>query len=795
MTVQRLKTHFGKVRTNTALDPTHRILTSSNRISAFDCVLPFEVADKGTILQAISVFFFTRTKHIIPNHFIGCLDAQTMLVKTGLVFPLEIIARGTLSGSLWKCYAQGGAERVFSEWGVQLPDGMTQHQRLPETLITFTTKAATGHDELIRSDNVLSYIQNWIEQTKATDPRRADTLLTQIKSSASALFSFGQSHCESSGLLMLDTKYEFALDSSSNLMLVDEIHTPDSSRFISLEAYSQGRIEHFSKEWLREKVQGALAIQSAADREKAISLPFVLNPIWSNSSFQIELGQELNIRYKTLFEHFFPALKPWDVTAPHLVPWPLDPVAVRAAEVAQRLPSRVLVVGSGGRDFSLAKLFERQPDVDIVYCWPGRDSWNGGKFVSLTTMNEAELLSLCASQAVGLSVIGPEMPIARGLAEKLKEQGVPCLAPDLSGAQLEVSKIYAKEILNQAQCPTAESWTIGWNDLRTATSGSTSSNTAAVLQNFPYVIKYEALASGKGVCLVHNQADLQTAIDHFENNLPSWLKDLETVPVETYTRQKGEAQFLIEKLINGDEISAIALCHGTDFLLLPFARDFKRRNNLQKGPNTGGMGAVCPVIIPDALKPQIDSIFKRTLQTLASNNKPFHGFLFAGLMVDSNLNAQVLEFNCRLGDPETQVILPGLGRDFVLALWLTAQGKSWEANPWLSSQGDQKLLTHDGMKRCFVVVASPEYPETSAPVRKLLLPEKWPNDVQWIPSGVDSQLSTRAGRIAGVLGTGLSEQEVVEKTYAAMSLVGFEDSPNVLPHFRTDVRFPESQKN
>lgn len=795
MTAQKLKTHFGKVRTNTALSPAHRILTSSNRISAFDCVLPLDVAGKGTILQAISTYFFTKTKHIIPNHFIGCLDAQTMLVKAGQVFPLEVIARGTLSGSLWKCYAQGGSERVFNEWGVQLPNDMTQHQRLPETLITFTTKAVTGHDELIRMDNVSNHIRSWLQNSGVADPARAETLLEQIKSSARALFSFGQSQCENSGLLMLDTKYEFALDDSSKLMVVDEIHTPDSSRFISLEAYSQGRIEHFSKEWLREKIQIALAAQIPAEQEQGRNMPFVLNPIWSDTEFRSHLGQELNARYSALFERFFPGLSPWDLTAPHLVPWPLDPVAVRTAESKQRLPSRVLVVGNGGRDYSLAKLFERQPDVDVVYCWPGREGWSGGKVVSLPALTESQLPEFCAHQAVGLSVIGPEMPIARGLAEKLKTQGIPCLAPDLHGAKLEVSKIYAKEILNQAQCPTAESWTVGWQELRTAATAPAGNSTASMLHNFPYVIKYEALAAGKGVCLVHSHEDLQKAIAHFEANLPTWMKDLESVPVETYSRQKGEAQFLIEKLIDGDEISAIALCHGTDFLLLPFARDFKRRNNEQQGPNTGGMGAVCPVEIPNELRAQVESIFGQTLRTLEAQNKPFHGFLFAGLMVDKNHNAQVLEYNCRLGDPETQVILPGLGRDFILSLWLTAQGQSWEANPWLSCQSNQPHIHHDGLKRCFVVVASPEYPETAAPVRQLALPDRWPNGIDWIPSGVDAQQSTQAGRIAGVLGTGQCERQVVEKTYEAVALVGFHANSSARPHYRTDIRFPEPQKN
>lgn len=793
MTTHTLQTHFGKVRTNTAVSATERVLTSSNRVSAFDSVLPLEIVNKGTLLQAVSVFFFTRTQHICANHFLGTLDSQSMLVRSGRVFPLEVIARATLSGSLWRCYSKEGPRGVSQAWGIELPEGMRQHQKLPETLITFTTKAAFGHDELIHADSVAACVQRWLSQLEHSGLSDAAHYLGQIKTAARSLFDFAQTHCEASGLLMLDTKYEFALDSNFQLMLVDEVHTPDSSRFVDLKAYNENRIEHFSKEWLRENIQTALESSEASSHGGSHSTPFVLHPIWQNEMFKKELERELGHRYFELFGRLFPQLKPWDVIAPHIIPWPVDPTAVRSAESSQRLPARVLVIGEGGRDYSLAKLFERQPEIDVVYCWPGRSSWNEGKLHTLAGVSESELPGAAASRGVGLAVIGPEAPIARGLAQKLRQKTIPCLAPDLNGAKLEVSKIYAKEILTQAGCPTAESWSIGWHDLQAATREQNSGTYARVLHNFPYVIKYEALAAGKGVCLVHNKDDLTKAVEHFEKNLDSWTRELSGLQVETYSRTRGEAQFLIEKLISGDEISAIALCHGPDFLLLPFARDFKRRNDHQQGPNTGGMGAVCPVHLPESLETQVRTIFSRTLKTLVAQGKPFHGFLFAGLMVDPQLNAQVLEFNCRLGDPETQVILPGLGRDFVVALWLTAQGINWDSHPWLSSNG-QHNLTHDGLKRCFVVVASPEYPEASAPKRRLSLPHTWPSNIQWIPSGVDADRETKAGRIAGVLGTGAQEQEVVNLTYKALNAVGFEDSSSVRPHFRTDIAFPEQSK-
>jgi phosphoribosylamine--glycine ligase len=286
-----------------------------------------------------------------------------------------------------------------------------------------------------------------------------------------------------------------------------------------------------------------------------------------------------------------------------------------------------------------------------------------------------------------------------------------------------------------------------------------------------------------------NEGELKSAIAHFELNLPSWLREIAELPVKTYTRESGEAQFLVERLLPGKEISAIALCHGEDYVLLPFAQDFKRRNNQQTGANTGGMGAVCPVSLPTSLEKQIHGIFRNTLKELKNAGTHYRGFLFAGLMLDAQGNAQVLEYNCRMGDPESQVILPGLGRDLVVGMWLTAKNEPWAANPWLNPAAPHSLK-HDGLKRCFVVVASPEYPEGNAPKRILSLPKNWPSNTSWIPSGVDAHNSTRAGRIAGVLAEAMTEEKAVESAYQALADVAFTESSGAQPHYRTDIAFP-----
>lgn len=793
MKQERFAVQFGKVRINTKINENERILTASHRISAFDCVLPFEIEEKGNLLQAISVHFFAQTRDIIPNHFIGSLDAQSMLVKSGRVLPLEVIARGTLTGSLWRSYSTGGPAEIKKSWGIELPEGLKQHARFEKPLITFTTKAAFGHDLLVSPNEAQEHVRTWLqnELNFASAPALAfaESLLWDVTEAAAKLFLRGQEICHAAGLLMMDTKYEFALDSQNTLMLVDEIHTPDASRFVDLKSYEAGVIEHLSKEWLREEIQKTInnSLTNASVDES--HLPFVLRSFWSIDNFKSRVALETGRRYRDLFLRLFPGKKPWDVIAPHLIPWPVDPVAMRRSEVQQRLPSQVLVVGNGGRDFTLSALLERQPDVDVVYCWPGRASWNGGKKRSLGPISRTELIAFCKANPVGWAVFGPEMPIAQGLAEELRAIQIPCLAPDLEGARLEVSKIHTKEVLKKAHCPTAESWVIGWNDLKNCKQLPSHAPLRRVLDEYPYVLKYESLASGKGVCLVFNEQERDAAVAHFSENLSQWMSELKELPVHSETNACGEAQFLIEKLLPGKEISAIALCHGENYLLLPFAQDYKRRNNQQTGPNTGGMGAVCPVPVPEALEKQIHTIFQRTLKTLSEAQSPYRGFLFAGLMLDDQNQAQVLEFNCRMGDPETQVILPGLGRDLVLAMWITSTNAQWEFNPWLNEK-QPHAVRHDGLKRCFVVLAAPEYPNGQPPLRTLSIPESWPQTCEWIPSGVDEANTTRAGRMAGVLCSGNTEAEAVEGAYSTASRIKFKNAVDSAPHFRTDIDFP-----
>jgi len=177
------------------------------------------------------------------------------------------------------------------------------------------------------------HVQQWLNENDlcahVEAEKQAQELIRGLATTAQKLFLRGQQLCSEANLLLMDTKYEFGLDEKGQLMLVDEIHTPDASRFVDLKAFEQGRIEHYSKEWLREEVQAALSKRTSSAVQSDNNLPFVLNSIWADSNFTHALAQGTAQRYQLLFERLFPQMKPWDLVAPHLIPWPVDPGQMR----------------------------------------------------------------------------------------------------------------------------------------------------------------------------------------------------------------------------------------------------------------------------------------------------------------------------------------------------------------------------------------------------------------------------------------------------------------------------------
>ena len=764
-TVRPVAAHFGKVRNSLVLSNGQRILETTDRVSAFDLILPFQVPQKGETLQALSLWFFEQTKHIVQNHVVGALTKNHILVQNALVIPIEFVVRGVLTGSLWRLYKSQGASAVQKIYGVDLPQGLEKNTRLAKPILTPTTKAVSGHDMPLSANDLLPTLEKFLD-----DKSLAKNLLEEVIAVSLKLFEFGQSLANERGLELVDTKFEFGIV-DGKLMLVDEVLTPDSSRYwIKDDTSTQPR--QLSKEVLREKL-----VEKFGDPE-SFQADLLDRKDFSDTSFTDDVVHSLQSRYEEMFRYFVPTDSPFQVSQKHLVPWPLAPEQVLALVSHLRLPSKILVVGNGGRDWSLFDFLAKQPEVQSIFCAPGKRMWTGSKYKECPHSQPKDIARFAKEQGVELVISGPEVPLASGLVEECREWGVACLGPDLLGVQLEASKILCKNLLNKACVPTAEAQVFAWETLKPLLEKKETNL-------LPCAIKFDGLASGKGVVVCTAEADLTTALSHFSENVEKWTAQTCLLAADSETKIQQKPMFLIEKLLPGEEISVMALCNGTEFRLLPVARDYKRLFNNQKGPNTGGMGSACPLPLSKDLLAQIHSIFSKTLSTLAEEGRPYFGFLFAGLMVSPGEapQANVIEFNCRLGDPETQVILPGLGRDFCLELHRTALQLPF-AFPLLSGS----FFEHDGQKRVYVVAASPEYPQDKITRRQLEVDIPPTGHSTFVPGAIEPDGSTQGGRAFGCLGSAESFAEARRLAYEGLSGCRLrEGEVLVAPHFRTDI--------
>lgn len=304
---------------------------------------------------------------------------------------------------------------------------------------------------------------------------------------------------------------------------------------------------------------------------------------------------------------------------------------------------KVLVLGGGAREHALATALERDPVVDKVYAAPGSAMMSQvAELVRVDLLYPAEVAALAKKLAVGLVVVGPEAPLVAGVADAVREAGIPCFGPSKGAARIEGSKAFAKEIMAAAGVPTAKSRVC--NDL---------AEVEAALDEFgpPYVVKENGLASGKGVLVTE---DREAALEH--------ARKCDTV--------------LVEEHMTGPEVSLFAICDGKTAVPMQAAQDFKRALDGDKGPNTGGMGAYTPLpwAPPNLEAEATKRIIQPVLDELARRGTPFVGLLYAGLMLTPT-GVKVVEFNARFGDPETQPLLLQLESPLAQVLLAAAKGE------------------------------------------------------------------------------------------------------------------------
>jgi phosphoribosylamine--glycine ligase len=416
---------------------------------------------------------------------------------------------------------------------------------------------------------------------------------------------------------------------------------------------------------------------------------------------------------------------------------------------------KVLVVGQGGREHALAWKIQQSPLVDRVYVAPGNPGTaEVGENVDISVDDLNGLAQFAVDNEIDLTVVGPEAPLCDGIVDLFREKGRLCFGPDKAAAEIEGSKLFARELCKDHRIPGPGYW--HFENMATA---------RAFLErrpDGPIVVKASGLAAGKGVVVCKDNEEARAAVTHC---------------LDQVRPGEGRSSIVFEEFLEGPEVSLITLTDGETIVPLEPARDHKPVGEGDTGPNTGGMGVITPVSLMPRVAQQIETqIVFPTVHAMNREKRRYRGFLYAGLMLTQQ-GPRVLEYNCRLGDPETQPLLMRLKTDLVPLLMATAQDKleTVDAPEW-----DQRVAV------C-VVACSGGYPGSyrkGVPIFGIDRIETGP-DLQVFHAGTrmaGRDLVTDGGRVFAVTALGIDVHEARKRCYDALALVEFEGM-----HFREDI--------
>ncbi|HBA28782.1 MAG TPA: phosphoribosylamine--glycine ligase [Gammaproteobacteria bacterium] len=417
---------------------------------------------------------------------------------------------------------------------------------------------------------------------------------------------------------------------------------------------------------------------------------------------------------------------------------------------------KVLVIGAGGREHALAWQCAKFDEVEEVFVAPG----NAGTQLEnkLTNINVGSedingLIDFVKNNQVDLTIVGPEAPLVLGVVDRFQAEGLAIFGPTQDASQLEGSKAFCKNFLDRNNIPTA------YYDVFTEVAPAVK---YVEEKGTPIVIKADGLAAGKGVIIANTQAEAVEAInDMLEGN------------------RFGEAgsRVVVEEFLVGEEASFIVMVDGKNILPMATSQDHKARDNGDKGPNTGGMGAYspAPIVTDEIFQNVMDSVIRPTVDGMAAEGNPYTGFLYAGLMIDHQGNSKVLEYNCRFGDPETQPIMMRLKSNLADLCLLATQG-----------QLNQATIEWDDRSAMGVVLAANGYPDAYPSGEVVGLPADG-DDAKVFHAGTkmdDDKVVTSGGRVLCATALGSDTKDAQTNAYALLKKIDWSSA-----YYRTDIGF------